>query len=479
MKRHTRQLVWKFAAGAVALMLIYNLFGYLLEEVIIVPVNEWFIAPFLLLLLSIDVMPFINKHWWEKNYPVVVYTLGFMVVMYYSFSLHNIQRLFLTSYEYISFISLIGSLFVVSGGIHVRIRGKSTPHGNVALLAMGAIISNILGTTGASMLLIRPFLRMNKYRIKGYHIVFFIFIVSNIGGALTPIGDPPLFLGYLKGVPFFWIIPRVSEIWLLTVGMVLLVFYLLDIYNFRKESKKVQKIANEVDEPEVTGLHNVVFLIIIIAAVFIEHPAPLMLREVIMWSAAIASFVTTKKEIHEKNNFNFIPIKEVAILFAGIFATMIPALDWLELHAASIGIVTPGQYFWGSGMLSSVLDNAPTYLNFLTAAFGLHGANVDNVQHMNLMLGVTTPVAVGLPNPLHAGAMEITAHTWRYIQAISLGSVFFGANTYIGNGPNFMVKSIAEQSGVACPSFFGYIIRYSLPILIPIFAIIWYFYFRM
>jgi Na+/H+ antiporter NhaD/arsenite permease-like protein len=479
MKQHTRRILWKFTAVAIIVMVIYNIFGFFLEKVKIVPVNGWFIAPFLLLLLSIAVMPFMNKHWWEKNYPLVAYTLGFAVVLYYIFSLHNIPRLFLTSYEYVSFISLIGSLFIVSGGIHVRIRGKSTPIGNVALLATGAVIANILGTTGASMLLIRPFLRINKYRIKGYHIVFFIFIVSNIGGALTPIGDPPLFLGYLKGVPFFWIIPRVSVIWLLTIGIVLLVFYLMDIYSFQKESIKVQKAATEIEEPEVTGLHNIVFLFIILASVFIERPAPLMLREVIMWSAAIASFVTTKKEIHEKNDFNFIPMKEVAILFAGIFATMIPALDWLELNAASIGIVTPGQYFWGSGMLSSVLDNAPTYLNFLTAAFGLHGANVGNVQHMNLMLGLTTPAAVGLPNPLHPGAMEITAQTWRYIQAISLGSVFFGANTYIGNGPNFMVKSIAEQSGVECPSFFGYIVRYSLPILIPIFAIVWYFFFRM
>jgi Na+/H+ antiporter NhaD/arsenite permease-like protein len=479
MKQHTRHLLWKFTVVSVTVMVIYNIFGYLLEEEKIVPVSVWSIAPFLLLLLSIAIIPFMNRQWWEKNYHLVSYTLGFVVVLYYIFSLHNIPRLFLTSYEYISFISLIGSLFVVSGGIQVRIRGKSTPIGNVALLATGAVISNILGTTGASMLLIRPFLRMNKYRIKGYHIVFFIFIVSNIGGALTPIGDPPLFLGYLKGIPFFWIIPRVSEIWMFTIGMVLLVFYLLDVYNFRKESMNVQKAATEVEEPEVTGLHNIVFLFIILASVFIERPAPIMLREVIMWTAAIASFVTTKKEIHEKNNFNFIPIKEVAILFVGIFATMIPALDWLELNAASIGIVTPGQYFWGSGMLSSVLDNAPTYLNFLTAAFGLHGANVDNVQHMNMMLGLTTPAAVGLPNPLHPGAMEITAQTWRYVQAISIGSVFFGANTYIGNGPNFMVKSIAEQSGVKCPSFFGYIVRYSLPILIPIFAIVWYFFFRM
>jgi Na+/H+ antiporter NhaD/arsenite permease-like protein len=204
-----------------------------------------------------------------------------------------------------------------------------------------------------------------------------------------------------------------------------------------------------------------------------------MLREVLMWSAALASFLTTKKEIHEKNNFDFVPLKEVAVLFAGIFATMIPALDWLDLHAASVGIATPGQYFWGSGILSSVLDNAPTYLNFLTAAFGLHGANVDNVQHMHLMLGLTTPSAAGLPNPLQSGAMVITSQTWRYVQAISIGAVFFGAITYIGNGPNFMVKSIAEQSGVQCPSFFGYIAKYSLPILIPIFAFIWYLFFRV
>ena len=479
MKLYTRSLLWKFTAVAVIGMVIYNFFGPFLEKVKIVPVNTWFIIPFLLLLLSIAVMPFVNKRWWDKNYPLVVYILGFVVVLYYVSSLHNISRLFLTSYEYLSFISLIGSLFVVSGGIHVRIRGKSTPIGNVAILATGAVIANILGTTGASMLLIRPFLRINKYRIKGYHIVFFIFIVSNIGGALTPIGDPPLFLGYLKGVPFFWIIPRVSVIWLLTIGMVLLVFYLMDIYSFKKESMKLQKAAAEFEEPEVSGLHNIVFLFIILASVFIERPAPLMLREVIMWSAAIASFLTTKKEIHEKNDFNFIPIKEVAILFAGIFATMIPALDWLELNAASIGIVTPGQYFWGSGMLSSVLDNAPTYLNFLTAAFGLHGATVDNVQHMHLMLGLITPAAAGLQNPLQAGAMEITAQTWRYVQAISQGSVFFGAMTYIGNGPNYMVRSIAEQAGVKCPNFFGYIVRYSLPILIPIFAIVWYLFFRM
>jgi len=479
MKSHTKNIVLKFSIVAIMMMVLYNFFGHYLTAIEVIPINAWFITPFILVLLSIVVIPFVNRNWWDKYYRFIACILGLIVVFYYVFSLHNSPRLFLTSYEYISFISLIGSLFVVSGGIHVRLRGKSTPIGNVALLATGAVVANIFGTTGASILLIRPFLRINKYRIKGYHVVFFIFLVSNIGGALTPIGDPPLFLGFLKGVPFFWIITHVSTIWILTIGMILLVFYVMDVYNFQKESIRVKKSAEEIDEPEVSGLHNIVFFLIIIAAVFIESPAPLMLREVIMWGAALASFLTTKREIHEKNNFNFVPLKEVAILFAGIFTTMIPALDWLQLNAASIGIVTPGQYFWGSGILSSVLDNVPTYLNFLTAAFGLHGANVDNVQHMSLVLGLTTPSAAGLPNPLHAGAMEITSQTWRYVQAISISAVFFGASTYIGNGPNFMVKSIAEQSGVQCPSFFGYIFKYSLPILIPIFACIWYLFFRL
>jgi Na+/H+ antiporter NhaD/arsenite permease-like protein len=317
---------------------------------------------------------------------------------------------------------------------------------------------------------------MNRGRVRPFHVVFFIFLVSNIGGALTPIGDPPLFLGYLKGVPFFWIIERVAHIWALTIGLVLVVFYVLDVLAFRKDHASGKHAHHDLDEPEVSGLHNVVYLLVIIGAVFIDSPAPLLLRETIMWGAAIASYVTTKREIHEKNDFNFIPIKEVAILFAGIFATMIPALDWLELNASVLGIVQPGQYYWGSGILSSFLDNAPTYLNFLSASFGLHGASIENVNHMKLMLNTATPEMLNLPNPLQEGARMITADTWKYVQAISLGAVFFGANTYIGNGPNFMVKSIAEQCKAECPSFFGYIFRYSLPVLIPIYALVWYFF---
>ena len=324
------------------------------------------------------------------------------------------------------------------------------------------------------MLFIRPYLRMNKLHLRPYHVVFFIFTVSNIAGALTPIGDPPLFLGYLKGIPFFWVIGKIWPIWALTLGLILLIFYFLDRRNFRRLPKREQRAAEEEDEPRISGLHNLGLLAIILGAVFIQKP--IMLREILMWSAAGTSYYLTRKhkpQVYHKNDFNFLPIKEVTILFAGIFATMIPAIDWLQLNADKIGIHSPGQFFFATGFLSSILDNAPTYLNFLTAAFGLHGASVDNFQHMQLMLGLAGPEALGLNNTLVSGAQAITAESWHYILAISAGAVFWGAVTYIGNGPNFMVKSIAEMAGVKCPTFFGYILKYALPVLIPVFVLVW------
>jgi Na+/H+ antiporter NhaD/arsenite permease-like protein len=402
--------------------------------------------------------------------------LGIIPVIYYFFVIQNGPRMIGTGLEYFSFIALIGSLFVVSGGIHIRIKGRATPVANVIILAVGAVISNLLGTTGASMVLIRPYIRTNKYRISGYHIIFFIFIVSNIGGMLTPIGDPPLFLGYLKGVPFFWVIDRVWLIWLIAVCAVLLTFYLIDRYHFKKMPDEMEhEVEEEGEHAAVEGLHNCLFLLAIIGAVFLSEPV----REIIMIGAAIASYYTTKKAVHERNDFNFIPIKEVAILFLGIFATMVPALDWLELNAGKLGITSPAQFYWGSGMLSSFLDNAPTYLNFLSAAFGLHGLSVDDALHMKAMLGTLAPNDIAQLKTLPGTAvMSVTAESWRYIQAISAGAVMFGAMTYIGNGPNFMVKCIAEQCRVKMPSFLGYMVKYSLPILLPIFAVLWYLFFR-
>jgi Na+/H+ antiporter NhaD/arsenite permease-like protein len=406
--------------------------------------------------------------------------------------------------EYLSFIVLIGSLFIVAGGIHIRIKGKSKPLSNVALLGVGAVLANFIGTTGASMILIRPYLRVNRYRLRPFHIVIFIFIVSNIGGALTPIGDPPLFLGYLKGIPFFWVLFSVWHIWLLVIGIVLVIFFIIDYYSFKKHEKKEKSaVSEEFDEKaEVKGLTNIFFVGIILLAVFIQEPP--FLREIIMIVAAIASYTMTRPEIHRKNEFTFIPIKEVAILFLGIFATMVPALDWLELNSAKIGITTPGQYYWSVGALSSLLDNAPTYLNFLSAAFGLFVTPeiINNVQHLisgggDALTALTGDNAKAVqqtmavlmnyyPDQVSSGSITVTqiqvsyliANGSEYIKAISVGAVFFGAMTYIGNGPNFMVKSIAEHFGCKTPSFGEYIYKYSLPILLPLFIIVWFLFFR-
>jgi Na+/H+ antiporter NhaD/arsenite permease-like protein len=461
-------------------------------------VSPWMILPFGLLLLAIAVMPFINKHWWEHHYPKVAVAFALITISYYLFWLNNPQRLLHTGYEYISFIALIGSLFVVAGGIHIRIRGRSKPLSNVFLLAIGAVLSNLVGTTGASMILIRPYIRVNRYRIKPFHVVFFIFIVSNMGGALTPIGDPPLFLGYLKGIPFFWIVETVWFKWAMAMGMILAVFYVLDYVSYHRLPEAVRHdLAAEHEEGEVSGGQNVFFLAVILIAVFITNPP--FLREVLMALAAAGSYLTTKHEIHKKNDFNFLPIKEVAVLFFGIFSTMIPALDWLAQNASSLGIRTPGQFFWSTGALSAFLDNAPTYLNFLSAATGLlvtpdvtlqiirlvqnHGADLTlavgpyaleiKAAFAALLKYHFDVVQSGSINPDVANAAYLIANHSKFVQAISLGAVFFGAMTYIGNGPNFMVKSIAEQSGIQCPTFFGYVFKYSVPVLLPVFVLVW------
>ncbi len=485
-------------------IVLFSSLAYAGEEAQATQVSAVMILPFILLLGAIAVGPFINRHWWEKYYPVVAVGLGLVPVAYYLFVIGNGSRMLQTGIEYVSFIVLIGSLFVVSGGIHIRIKGKSTPLANVFLLAIGAVVSNFLGTTGASMILIRPFLRVNRYRLRGYHVVFFIFVVSNIGGALTPIGDPPLFLGYLKGVPFFWVLEYVWHVWLIAVVSVLGVFWVIDYLSFTKfEAGKRHVAESELHEDaEVSGMQNIFFLTVILIAVFIERPH--FLREALMVAAAAGSYFTTKHEIHKKNDFNFLPIKEVAILFIGIFATMVPALDWLELNAMKIGITTPGQFYWGTGALSSILDNAPTYLNFLSASIGLfvdqnivaqvqhlvatHGSDIaalggnhaEEVRNTfaTLMKYHSDIVATGTVPLSDIQISYLIGNHNIYLKAISIAAVFFGACTYIGNGPNFMVKSIAEQSGVVMPSFFGYIVRYTVPVLIPIYALVWYLFFR-
>lgn len=416
------------------------------------------VLPFLLLLGMIATGPLFYHHFWEKNYPKIALLLGSITVFYYLYFLHDGYTVLHTLDEYISFIALLGSLFVASGGILINIDRKSTPLLNVVLLLFGAVIANIIGTTGASMLLIRPFIKINKDRIKPYHIIFFIFIVSNIGGALTPIGDPPLFLGFLKGVEFFWVVAHVWYIWLPTVLAVLLIFYLIDSRNL----PTIQNESNYSNKIEFRGFRNVVFLGIIILSVFIDpaviswipslDPLPIGIREIIMFSIIFLSYKTSEKEVLAANEFDFEPIKEVAYLFIGIFATMMPALQLIAYEANQNGQdLTPSIFYWATGTLSAFLDNAPTYLNFLSAEMGKFNLDV-NVPRQVLQFELEHPI---------------------YLSAISVAAVFFGAMTYIGNGPNFMVKSISERAGIKMPSFFGFLIKYSIPILLPIFTIVW------
>ncbi len=417
--------------------------AFLPAAVLAVP-SSWMVLPFLLLLLLIAGAPLIAPHFWERFYAQTAIGLGLVTAAYYIIALRNIETLVHSAREYFSFLSLIASLYVVSGGILLRVKGEATPFMNCLYLLAGAILANILGTTGASMLLIRPWIRMNKRRITGFHIVFFIFLISNIGGGLTPIGDPPLFLGFLKGVPFWWVLQHCWQAWLFTTLLLLSVFWVLDRRNFLRAPATVHRHETHDKHWQVDGFINFPLLGIVLVAVL----APFGWREALMLSAAAISWAATPKRVHQTNHFELEPVKEVAWLFAGIFLTMLPALALLESKAGALGLSTSIQFFWCTGALSGVLDNAPTYLAFLTAAFGLSGLNLNT----------------DMPVFLQKEAQLLTS--------ISLGAVFFGAMTYIGNGPNLMVKKIAEQQRVHMPSFLTYVFRYSLPVLLPIFSLV-------
>lgn len=419
------------------------------------------ILPFGLLLLLIAVMPLTShgiKHLWEKFYAHIAIGLGLLVAVFFYLKIpgggHTVEH---TALEYVSFISLIGSLFVVAGGIHLQVKGGATPWENARFLLLGALVANVIGTTGASMVLIRPWIRMNKVRISSFHVVFFIFVISNCGGALTPVGDPPLFMGFLRGVPFFWLIGNVWLHWLVVISSLIAVFVVLDFRSFRKAPPMIQEELEKADKFKIEGGLSLALLPVVIGAVFIPETIPL-LREVVMITAAVISYKFTAKPIHAANAFSFGPIKEVAFLFAGIFLTMMPALGYIADHGREFGVEKPMQYYVASGSLSSVLDNAPTYATFYELA--LVSAREKN------------------PASFPAGGESMFENTKALLAvspalviAVSLGSVFFGAMTYIGNGPNFMVKAIADSTGAHTPSFFGYILKYSLPVLLPILLI--------
>ena len=410
-------------------------------------------VPFVLLLLCIALMPLLAAQFWEHHYPKIALGLGMVTAGYYLFVMKDTHALHHAAAEYISFMALVGSLYVISGGIEINVKGEATPMANTIFLAVGAILSNLIGTTGASMLLIRPWIRSNKYRITGLHIVMFVFIVSNCGGCLTPIGDPPLFLGFLRGVPFWWVLEHCWQAWALCVGLLLAVFYVLDTVNFRRAPKEVRDAETRHEEWTFGGLHNLIFLAVVLCAVFIPPEwnvgGVVTVTALVMLAAAVASWFTTSTQVHEANDFNFHPVKEVGFLFIGIFLTMIPALQLLG-SGELLRLDTPLQFYFASGTLSAFLDNAPTYLAFLAAEMGHYHLDVgDRAQVLQFVR----------EHPVH-------------LIAVSLGAVFFGAGTYIGNGPNFMVKSISEKAKVRTPSFIGYIVGYSLPILLPVLCIV-------
>jgi Na+/H+ antiporter NhaD/arsenite permease-like protein len=431
----------------------------------------WSVLPFAGILLSIALIPLFAPHFWEHHFPKVsaFWALVFVVPFLYFFrevAVHEIAHIIII--DYIPFILLLWALFTVSGGIYVKGTVKGSPAVNMVILLIGTILASIIGTTGASMLLIRPILRSNAWRqYKVHTIVFFIFLVSNIGGSLTPLGDPPLFLGFLNGVPFFWtmhILPAMAF-----ASIVLLVLYfILDSYCYKKESKT----AAPYSEPEpikIEGYYNFIFLAGIIAAVLFSGNIKLgevnifgiyqsienLIKDAVLIIMGFLSLIFTKPEVRQGNEFSWAPILEVAFLFAGIFMTIIPALAILKagengaLAFLIKSINTPAHYFWASGTLSSFLDNAPTYLTFFNSVIGKFYPGMPEAQ----------------------AVARLIVEKISYLAAISAGAVFMGANTYIGNAPNFMVKSIAEEAGVKMPSFLGYMFKYSIPILLVLFII--------
>lgn len=444
-----------------------------------VPSLLW-VAPFVILLLAIAVLPLIKatEHFWHhnRNKLIIALALGLLTMLYYFFrgvgfghgehaagpGLPTVLKVLehAVLHEYIPFMSLLFSLYVISGGICVKGDIPAHPITNVLFLATGGVLASFIGTTGASMLLIRPLLKTNSQRRRVSHtVIFFIFVVSNIGGCLLPVGDPPLFLGYLKGVPFLWTMLLYKE-WLFTVIALLVIYYLWDTWAYRHESKPdILRDEAQVEKISVSGKVNFLLLLGVVLATGTLDPSkeffntgwkPFMFfRELVQLAMVALSLRLTSKQIRKDNDFNYVAIVEVACLFIGIFLCMQVPIEILNVKGPKLGLDTPAKFFWATGALSSFLDNAPTYVVFFETANSL-----------------TT----------HAGPGILPLLSGHYIRtdlliAISLGAVFMGANTYIGNGPNFMVKSIAENSGVRMPSFFGYMI-YSVCILVPLFILV-------
>lgn len=423
-------------------------------------VEPWAMIPFAMMLLSIAVMPLAAEKWWHSNLHklYVSFALAIAAGIYLAVNGMGAELLHQMLYDYMPFIVLLGALFIVTGGIRIEGNVAATPAANVSVLCSGFVLASFMGTTGAAMLLIRRLIEINRRRTyKTHTILFFIALVANCGGILTPLGDPPLFLLYLRGADFFWFMNLAPQ-WLFAGGLLMIIYYFTDRYYYAKEPAEARlKPAKGSSKIRIVGKRNILLLVgIVLTVSLVNHSyipamgdpeAPVFmrfLREIVLVIIAVTSLAVTGRGIRRANNFSWEPITEVAVLFVGIFATMTPALIYLNANAASLGLTHPWHFFYGTGALSQFLDNAPTALAFHTVATGL--PHVDGVRYI-----------ADVPEPLLA--------------AISLGAVFFGAMTYIGNGPNFMVKSIAEQSDIRMPSFFGYMAKFSLIILLPVYVL--------
>lgn len=443
----------------------------------------WSALPFVGILLSIAIFPLVAPRFWHRHFPKVsaAWALLFAIPFALEFgheALHEIAHIYVV--DYVPFIILLWALFTISGGIYVRGALQGTPKVNLGMILIGTMFASWIGTTGAAMVLIRPLLRANaKRRYRAHTVVFFIFLVANIGGSLTPLGDPPLFLGFLHGVPFFWTMFHILPDTLLSVVILSCVYYLMDSYYYRREGPHDTRVEG-TERLGIEGAHNLLFLIGVIGAVLMSGTVRLgsvtilgveqewqnLLRDGILIVMGLLSLKTTSRETRwGRNQFTWFPILEVAYLFAGIFMTIIPALAILKAGErgalrALMGIVNdPWHYFWMTGILSSFLDNAPTYLTFFNSALGQLGLTEPQIyEALRGHVGIVDPTTLG----------RFTS----YLAAISAGAVFMGANTYIGNAPNFMVRSIAEEQGVPMPSFFGYMLKYSIPILVPTFVVL-------
>ena len=463
-----------------------------------IPALIW-MAPFAALLFCIAILPLLKRteHWWHQNRNklIVATLLGLLTLAYYHqrdfgtplhdpFLVELFENLGLHTHEdhghhaaepgmatasaalgnalmeYIPFISLLFSLYVIAGGIAVRGDIPAHPRTNVAFLAVGGLMASLIGTTGASMLLIRPLLKTNSERKHVVHtVIFFIFIVSNIGGTLLPIGDPPLFLGYLKGVPFLWTLGLWMP-WAFTIAVLLIVYYFWDLIAYKKETlKDIRLDETQVQKLSIQGKVNFLFLAGVVFATGTLAPgreffgtgwAPFpFCRELVQIAFVLLSLALTPGGLRKENNFNYVAILEVACLFIGIFVCMQVPIEILNAKGSELGVDTPAKFFWATGILSSCLDNAPTYVVFFETAKAMAVGGGEGMLEL------------------------VTGGTIRadFLMAISLGAVFMGANTYIGNGPNFMVKSIAEHEGIKMPSFFGYML-FSACVLLPIFVIV-------